>query len=360
MRKGWILAMKILHSADWHLDSPLLANRGDLGKYLLSVPDKLAELVQLHRCDLVLLSGDLFDVQPTKETLKIVKAAMGRMEVPVFIAPGNHDYCGVKSPWNTEIFPKNVHIFTENVIESVSVDDLDLTVYGAGYTAMDCPGLLQNFRVKEGSRYHVGVLHGDPMLLNSPYCPITAEQVRQSGLHYLALGHIHRRGSFRAGSTTCAWPGCPMGRGYDEQGQKGVYLVTLEDRVRVEFISLDMPQFHDLTVDVTGDPVAALDAVLPGAGNGDYIRVTLTGEGDDLNIPALQTAFSRFPNLKFRDQTAPALDIWAGAGEDTLEGVYFRLLRDTMEGQDDRAKRLIKDAASISRKLMNGQEVDLP
>jgi hypothetical protein len=31
-----------------------------------------------------------------------------------------------------------------------------------------------------------------------------------------------------------------------------------------------------------------------------------------------------------------------------------------MEGQDDRAKKLIEDAASISRKLMNGQEVVLP
>jgi DNA repair exonuclease SbcCD nuclease subunit len=219
---------------------------------------------------------------------------------------------------------------------------------------------LQNFHAKGESRYQVGVLHGDPMLLNSPYCPITAEQVRQSGLDYLALGHIHRRGSFRAGRTTCAWPGCPMGRGYDEQGQKGVYLITVEDRVRVEFISLDMPQFHDLTVEVTGDPVAALEAVLPAAGSRDYFRVTLTGVGDDVDMPALRAAFSRFPNLKLRDQTAPALDVWARAGEDTLEGVYFRLLRDTMEGQDERAQHLIKEAAEISRKLMNGQEVVLP
>ena len=352
--------MKILHSADWHLDSPLLSSREDLGKYLLSVPQKLAELVQVYNCDLVLLSGDLFDAQPTRETLKIVKNALGQMGVPVFIAPGNHDFCAATSPWMTEIFPRNVHIFTKPVMEAVTVEQLDLTVYGAGYTAMDCPGLLQNFHAKGESRYQVGVLHGDPMLLNSPYCPITAEQVRQSGLDYLALGHIHRRGSFRAGRTTCAGPGCPMGRGYDEQGQKGVYLITVEDRVRVEFISLDMPQFHDLTVEVTGDPVAALEAVLPAAGSRDYFRVTLTGVGDDVDMPALRAAFSRFPNLKLRDQTAPALDVWARAGEDTLEGVYFRLLRDTMEGQDERARHLIKEAAQISRKLMNGQEVVLP
>ena len=352
--------MKILHSADWHLDSPLLANREDLGKYLLSVPEKLAELVHRHGCDLVLLSGDLFDAQPTKETLNSVKNALEQIKVPVFIAPGNHDYFSVNSPWNMGIFPENVHVFSKNAMEAVTVESLNLTVYGAGYTGMDCPALLQNFRIKGTSRYHVGVLHGDPMLVNSPYCPITAEQVRQSGLDYLALGHIHRRGSFRAGKTICAWPGCPMGRGYDEQGQKGVYLVTLEDKVRVNFISLNMPQFQDLTVDVTGDPVAALEAVLPAAGSWDYIRVTLIGEVDDLDVIALQAAFSRFPNLKFRDRTTPAMDVWAGAGKDTLEGVYFRLLRDAMEGQDDRAKKLIEDAASISRKLMNGQEVVLP
>ena len=352
--------MKILHSADWHLDSPLLTNREDLGKCLLSVPEKLAELVRQHNCDLVLLSGDLFDAHPSKETVKIVKSALARMEVPVFIAPGNHDYCATASPWLTEIFPANVHIFRENAMEAVEVEELDLTVYGAGYTAMDCPALLQNFRAKDSGRYHVGVLHGDPMVLNSPYCPVTSEQVRQSGLDYLALGHIHRQGSFRAGKTTCAWPGCPMGRGFDEQGQKGVYLVTLEDQVCVDFISLEMPQFHELTVDVTGDPVAALEAVLPAAGSGDYFRVTLTGEGDGVDIPSLQAVFSRFSNLQFRDQTMPALDIWAGAGEDTLEGVYFRLLREAMEGRDERAKRLIKEAASISRKLMNGQEVVLP
>ena len=351
--------MKILHSADWHLDSPLLGNGDALGQCLLSVPGKLAELVQRHRCDLVLLSGDLFDGQPTGETMKTVKTALAQMGVPVFIAPGNHDHCGAV-PWLTEVFPNNVHIFTRPVMEAVTVEALDLTVYGAGYAAMDCPGLLQDFGAKDTGRYHVGVLHGDPMVLHSPYCPITGEQVRQSGLDYLALGHIHRRGSFRVGKTTCAWPGCPMGRGFDEQGQKGVYLVTLDAGVQVDFIPLDMPRFHELTVDVTGDPVAALEAVLPAAGSADYFRVNLTGEGDGLELAALQGAFSRFPNLVFRDQTTPGLDVWAGAGEDTLEGVYFRLLRDAMEGQDERAQRLIRDAASISRKLMNGQEVVLP
>ena len=352
--------MKILHSADWHLDSALADKSKDLRQSLLTIPGKLAEMVRLYECDIVLLSGDLFDGPHSPESLKALRTALAEMAVPVFIAPGNHDYCSRKSPWISEFFPRNVHIFTEAAMEAVSLPELDCTVYGAGYTAMDCPGLLQNFRAKGNTRYHLGVLHGDPMLLNSPYCPITAEQVRQSGLDYLALGHIHRRGSFRAGRTLCAWPGCPMGRGFDEQGQKGVYLITVKDSVTAEFLPLSVPQFHELTVDVNGDPVAALEAVLPAAGSDDYFRVVLTGECEVLDVQALTDEFARFPHLRLRDQTAPALDVWASAGEDTLEGVYFRLLRGSLEGQDEHSQSLIRQAASISRKLMNGQEVKLP
>ena len=352
--------MIILHSADWHLDSPLTGKDEDLRRGLLTIPGKLAALAKEHGCQLVLLSGDLFDGPHSRESMNALKAALAEMAVPVFITPGNHDYYSSTSPWGSEFFSKNVHIFAQSTMEAVTISELDCTVYGAGYTDMDCPGLLQDFRAGENTRYHIGVLHGDPMLLGSPYCPITSEQVRLSGLDYLALGHIHRKGSFRAGKTLCAWPGCPMGRGYDEQGQKGVYIVTLEETASVQFIPLSMPQFHELTVDAAGAPLAALEAVLPAAGSDDYYRVTLTGECEAVDIPALTARFSRFPHLQLRDETFPALDLWASAGQDTLEGVYFRLLRDTLEGKDDRAQMLIRQAAVISRKLMNGQEVKLP
>ena len=352
--------MKILHSADWHLDSPMAGKNEDLRQGLLTIPEKLCGLVHEHGCDLVLLSGDLFDGPHSRESMSALKAALAEMAVPVFIAPGNHDYYSTISPWGSEFFSKNVHIFTRTTMESISIPELDCTIYGAGYTDMDCPPLLQNFRAKGNSRYHIGVLHGDPMLLGTPYCPIPSEQVRQSGLHYLALGHIHRKGSFRSGKTLCAWPGCPMGRGYDEQGQKGVYIVTLDNTASTEFIPLSMPQFHELTVDAAGDPLAALEAVLPAAGSEDHYRITLTGECEVLDIPYLTAQFPQFPHLQLRDKTSPALDLWASAGQDTLEGVYFGLLRDTLEGKDERAQQLIRQAATISRKLMNGQEVKLP
>ena len=340
--------MKILHSADWHLDSP----QPQLRQHLLSIPGKVVELAQREYCDMILLSGDLFDGPYTQESLDAVRRALKQFAKPVFIAPGNHDFCSPASPWLTESWPENVHIFTSASITSVAVPHLNCRVYGAGFQSMDCPGLLEGFQADCAEGYALGVFHGAPLKAKSPYNPITGQQVENSALDYLALGHIHQTGSFRAGSTLCAWPGCPMGRGFDETGEKGVLIVTLAESAQAEFIPLGLPQFHDLTVDVQGNAVAALRNALPPVCTSDSYRVTLTGEAEEINLAALKNLFPHIPHLLMRDATQPPTDLWANAGEDSLEGIYFDLLR-----RQGKAGEL---AAKISRRILNGQEVVLP
>lgn len=351
--------MKVLHSADWHLGASMGRSDEPLHRAHDAIPQQIAALARLHGCNLVLLSGDLFDGPPNRETMGIFMDALSSMEVPVFIAPGNHDFVTPSSLWNTEIFPDNVYLFTKPTLESVSLPSLDCRVYGAGYDSMDCPPLLRDFRAEGEERHVLGVLHGDPQVLNSPYCPITAEQVRESGLDYLALGHIHKTGSFRAGATLCAWPGCPMGRGFDECGQKGVLLVTLGDSAEIQFLPLNSPRFHDLTVTAGNDPAAALRALLPPAATGDHFRITLTGEHAGPDIAALRRAFFQYPNLELIDKTTPPVDLWATAGEDTLEGIYFQMLQELLEDRPQQAEQ-IRLAAKLSRKILDGQEVVLP
>ena len=352
--------IKILHSADWHLDSPLLLQDPEqsqlLRKALFRVPEQVASICAEQKCDMMLLSGDLFDGPYAADTLQMLRKALESVAVPVFIAPGNHDCIGTDSPWLSVAWPENVHIFTHPVMESVSVDDLDCRVYGAGFISMDCPGLLADFTPKHTERYAVGVLHGDPTQVSSPYCPITTEQVRQSELDYLALGHIHKGDSFRVGKTLCAWPGCPMGRGYDETGEKGVLIVTIDETAEAQFIPLDTPRFHD--IEITAN--IALSGILPPVGNGDFYRITFTGPSEPLDLAAMKQEFSRFPNLVLRDRTTPPVDVWGTAGDDTLEGMYFKLLHDAMEGTDENTQRQIRLAAQISRQILDGQEVVLP
>lgn len=347
--------MKILHSADWHLDSPFTGHSGNaltaLRQAQLALPGQIAALCRAEDCDLLLLSGDLFDGNHTAESLHSMMQALAEVSIPVCISPGNHDFCRPDSPYLTAVWPENVHIFTNPAIESLSLPNLNCRVYGAGYQSMDCGALLENFHTEGDETYHIAVLHGDPTQVNSPYCPITQVQVAASGLTYLALGHIHKAGSFTAGDTLCGWPGCPMGRGNDESGEKGVYLVDTDTK-SIRFVSLDTPRFYDLEAEITSTAEAAVLSLLPPAGSDHFYRITLTGECE----PFADLSFPQFPNLTVRDRTQPPADLWGCISEDTLEGNYFRMLHDALDNDNE----TVTLAAKISRKILDGQEVALP
>jgi DNA repair exonuclease SbcCD nuclease subunit len=350
--------IKILHSADWHLDAPLLGKE-ELKKALASVPVKLANLCKEENCDLVLLSGDLFDGAPSADSVAALKKALAQMEVPVFITPGNHDFVTPGSIWLTEVWPENVTVFTENQVKSQVLDGLDCTIYGAAFTSMDCPALLEGFRASHTTRYGIGIFHGDPTMVSSAYNPITQTQIRQSGLDYLALGHIHKAGSLLCGDTLCLWPGCPMGKDYGEPGEKGAYIITLDHSVSSKFVPLDTPRFYDLTLAVNGSAQEVLEKILPPAGSMDYYRITLTGESEKLDIPLLLGAFSHIPHLELLDSTVAPVDVWKALGTDTLEGQFFGMLKEAMDATPDE-KEVLLLAAELSRRILDGQEVVLP
>ena len=358
------MGLKILHSADWHLDSPFQGfteqQRQFLKEAQMQIPGKIADLCRREDCDMVLLAGDIFDVEARPETVALLKRELENCGVPVLISPGNHDFYTDGSPWKEEAWPENVYIFKHPVMETVLIPALDCAVYGAGYDAMDCPALLEGFHTVGDSKWHIGVLHGDATNTSSSYCPVSPQQVRLSGLHYLALGHIHKTGSFRSGDALCAWPGCPMGHGYDETGIKGVILLELGENTKAEFRPLDTPRFYDEELEVGADPAQALATVLPGVTTEDYYRITLTGYSNNLDVDALRKEFAHVKNLVLRDKTIPEQELWGAVGKDSLEGMYFSILHDGLDTESEILQQRIKLAARISRQILDGQEVTLP
>lgn len=246
--------IKILHAADFHLGARFRSLPPEqAARRRQQLRSVLADLCRLRRTWIVGWScwpGTCWTgPKAAGEEARVLAEILEAMEAPVFVAPGNHDYLTADSPYLQIAWPKNVHIFTQPELTSVCLPELDCRVWGAGFSSMDCPGLLEGFRAPGEEPLQLMVLHADPVNPASPCCPVTRAQVEASGLAYLALGHIHTKGTLRAGKTLCAWPGCPMGRGFDETGVKGVYLAEVSPgHAEATFVPSAAGRYMDLSV----------------------------------------------------------------------------------------------------------------
>lgn len=332
--------VRFIHAADFHLDSAFgaltarqAAQRRQESRETVA---RLAGYVGSHDIDVVLLAGDLFDSGSAfRETGEQFAAALGQMEARVFIAPGNHDWFGPGSPYATVNWPENVHIFKTAALETVDLPGKNATVSGGAFCGPEqTAGLLTDLSLPRDGRVHLGVLHGEVEPAQGRYNPIRKEEIAQSGLHYLALGHIHKRSEpQRLGTTLWAFPGCIEGRGFDELGEKGFYEGVAEDdgRVSLTFVPFARRKYEILEVDVTGqDPRTAIEQILPEGTAADLYRILLTGETGEGGVDALgltEALSDRFYALELRDQTHVAEDIWNRAEEDSLRGLFLRELR---------------------------------
>ena len=351
--------LTFIHAADFHLDSAFgaLDQRRAAGRRRESreTVTRLANYVNGHGVDLVLLAGDLFDSAAAfRETGEQLAAALGQMEARVFIAPGNHDWYGPGSPWLTVDWPENVHIFSENTLTAAELPQWGLVVHGAAFTGPDQPeSLLRGFTAPADGRVHIGLLHGEIDPPEERYDPLRKPDIAASGLAYLALGHVHRRTEpLRIGGTVCAWPGCIEGRGFDELGEKGFYRGTLDEKgqVTLDFVPFARRRYESLEVDVTGkSPRAAVEAALPEDTARDLYRIILTGETGEggAGAAALADALAdRFYALEVRDRTRMAEDLWARAEEDSLRGLFLRQLRQKRDRAGTEAERRTAEQAA--------------
>lgn len=359
--------IRILHAADFHLDSPFsslspeqAAERRAEQRALLT---ELFEAANHRQCDLVLLSGDIFDSENVcPDSVDALRRAMSLCTAQIFIAPGNHDYLADGSVYLTGSWPENVHIFRSGRIEAVSLPALGCRVFGAGFTGKAQTPLLTGFRAPEDGLVNLMVLHGDALNADSPYNPISRADIAASGLHYLALGHIHAAsGLLRAGGCFYAWPGCLMGRGFDETGQKGALVLEVsQNDCQAEFLPIGSRKYEILRIDAGQDAADAIERALSSHTQNDSYRIILTGEAAPFRPAELYARFaSRFFSLSIRDETVPARDLWEGMQEDTLRGHFLRTLRLQYDAADKKGKALIALAARYGTAAMDGREEPL-
>ena len=279
--------VRVVHAGDFHLDSAFGALTPEQARQRRMesrrTPERLVEWANDHGADLLLLSGDLFDSDsPYGDTAPLLAQALGCFRGQAVIAPGNHDPLTPDGPYARTRWSDNVHIFTEDRMQTITFPDLNCAVHGAAFTASECPtdSVLPGFRVPQDGLIHIGLLHGDVTTSDSRYRPIRAADIAGSGLDYLALGHVHScSGVLTAGAVPYAYCGCIEGRGFDELGERGFLFGEVgAGTADLRFVPFARRRYCIAQVDVTdGDALTALERTLPHDTEQDIYRLRLTG-----------------------------------------------------------------------------------
>ena len=342
--------IKILHTADLHLDSAfetLSPGKAAIRRAeLRALPKKIAALAVREKADVVLLSGDLLDSDSLyRETGEELIENLAKIPAPVLIAPGNHDYYSDKCPYARMDLPEQVYLFTSESIRCFDFPEKGFRVYGAAFTGKNAASLMHGFHAErvEGV-WNLMCIHGEVSAALSPYNAITEEEIRQSGLDLLALGHIHKAEDLKkTGDTWISQPGCPEGRGFDETGRKTVSILELSDEgcSRRE-MSIASRTYENLTVNVTDtDPLFAVSLALPDETVRNIYRIVLTGETErPLNLSRLQEKLSEyFFDLQLCDETRLKQNVWEQAGNNTLRGIFLTKLREKLDAAENETDR---------------------
>lgn len=276
--------VRIVHTGDMHFDSPFAALPASVARLrkeeLRGTFLRILEFVRTYHADVLLIAGDVFDSRfVSADTIVFLRKAFSSIrETSVFIAPGNHDYLVADSPYCTESFGENVHIFGTS-FEAIEVGDA--CIYGCGFPSrfVNSSLLPPSFR-HEGDKTGILLMHGD-VGTESDYNPIPVAALSQSGLSYAALGHVHAfSGIYDANETKYAYCGIPEGRHFDEGGDCGIIYGEISGReTNLSFKSFSKRKNCTLELDLTGcSGVEAIMEVIRSALTADNLyKVVLSG-----------------------------------------------------------------------------------
>ena len=231
--------LTLIHTSDVHLESDTFG-RGEEGlSYRRRIQDafqKVVDMVCEKKADLFLIAGDLFDSNRVPESgVEFVNAELRRTPCPVILIPGNHDCYDHRSIYKKADFTlagPHVHTLTEEDGRTIAFPELQATVWGKGLVEHD-PAFrpLAGVPVRQEDWWHIGMAHGYFVEEDGGFqrsSPVTPEEIEQSSLDYLAMGHVHVFNDLSQGSTTSCYPGtpAPLYMGVDDGGS--VAVVTLD------------------------------------------------------------------------------------------------------------------------------------
>lgn len=382
--------MKLLHASDTHLGQGVRGEargRASSRELFFLVFEDLLELAEKEEVDLLLLAGDILESSRigSADIRRIRSLLAAPRSFGILAVAGNHDPLNDSSPW-LEIASDlpDFYLFSSRRVERIDVPALDLTVYGTSFHNLyESPGLLPSqtswvageerplghpglgqglangeFMVETRSPLtrKLSLIHGDlgsglsieEASAGHGYNRLSSEDIRRSGIDYIALGHYHLSIMERAGDTYYAYSGTTQGAGFDELGMRGALLGTWTGRFP-EFELKPLARSHyeqvNISLDTLSDDAEAAQFILDTLRNKDFdaydvhrYKITLEGERLADYRPDLEAIKMRLESdlayVEVQDLTRPALDLEKIRVEEGLRGAYVRALDSLIEAKD--------------------------
>ncbi|MBX2991478.1 MAG: DNA repair exonuclease [Bacteroidetes bacterium] len=267
--------MIFLHTADLQIGMTA-SSVGKLAKQLQEARvESLRTILRLgleKQVNFVVIAGDMFETnQVSKKYIhRVARVLEEARPLRVFILPGNHDYFGPNSVYQTEEFSKlsqHITIFRER--KPSVVPDLDLTLYPSPcFETRSNESPAKWVSKQPGTKYHVAILHGSiPSVIGrtseeDEYFPMSADELKNLGMDYIALGHWH---SLYPDPTTTPdspfyYSGTPEPTGFGERMSGHAILVELSEKGR-QVTAFPTAQHGYVDVDIEVKTVQDIEAV---------------------------------------------------------------------------------------------------
>jgi len=346
--------VKLLHFADLHLDAPFAWARPEVARRRRAnrrqTLTRIIELAEEEHADLLLCAGDLFEHERfTPDTVAFLRESFARTDLPIYLAPGNHDWYSARSPYALTEWSPNVHVFSEPRLTPIELAD-GLTLWGAAHRAPANTGdFFTGFRADRGG-VHLAVAHASERSAlpfqesgKEPHAPFDAGELEEAGIAHAFLGHYH----VARDRERYTYPGNPDPLEFGESEGRGAVLasVAADGTLTRERRSVNISQVHDLPIALEGchhlDDVLQRIAIAIAPLSGS-VRVTLSGEvSADLPIDprSLAQLGDHLDGFVVRiGAIVPSYDLEAIHAELTVRGQFAR---DTLEIPDEERRRKV-------------------
>lgn len=222
--------IRFIQTGDWHLGQTWPSLPAETAQKMKT---KQADLYQAlltaccdNQVDFVLCTGDMFDqVRPSRKWLTPFINMVEDLDIPVIIAPGNHDPICPGTSWLGETWPINAYIFSreKTVFEFPQLDTVIIGLAFEHQTAIK-PGYFSGFTPDGDSVFQLVVTHGDIVDHKSPFRALPLDVIRNSNADFFAVGHNHQLIIEENYEVPYATAGAPLGRSFSEPGSK-VFLI---------------------------------------------------------------------------------------------------------------------------------------